>query len=202
MGTRGAYGFRVNKRDIIAYNHFDSYYEGLGADILAQAKEIFGQFPWRKEADIKKVRERVAKLKVVGDPQKPTAADIKALEPYTDLGVSKQSTSDWYCLTRKMQGNIKASFDSGYFPGSAEKFLSDSLFCEYAYILNLDDGTLEVYEGFNKDPKAAGRYAKLYDKPAHREKVEYYGVRLVKAYPLDALPEDFSELEEKEEQEA
>jgi hypothetical protein len=40
------------------------------------------------------------------------------------------------------------------------RFLIDSLFCEWAYIINLDSGKLEIYHGFNHDPDAPGRYAK------------------------------------------
>lgn len=39
------------------------------------------------------------------------------------------------------------------------RFLIDSLFCEWAYIINLDSGKLEIYHGFNHDPDALGRYA-------------------------------------------
>lgn len=34
MGTRGAYGFRVNNQDKIGYNHSDSYPGGLGEDVI------------------------------------------------------------------------------------------------------------------------------------------------------------------------
>ena len=30
MGTRGAYGFRINDKDKVTYNHFDSYPDGFG----------------------------------------------------------------------------------------------------------------------------------------------------------------------------
>ena len=40
-------------------------------------------------------------------------------------------------------------------------FLKCSLFCEWAYIVNLDDEVLEIYEGANKDKTALGRYASL-----------------------------------------
>lgn len=34
------------------------------------------------------------------------------------------------------------------------EFLNDSLFCEWTYIINLDNEQFEVYRGFNKDPSA------------------------------------------------
>lgn len=64
-------------------------------------------------------------------------------------------------------------------------FLIDSLFCEYAYIINLDSKKLEVYEGFNLNPNAPGRYAK-YTLNKNREKV-YYGVTLVEELNLSDL---------------
>ena len=65
------------------------------------------------------------------------------------------------------------------------RFLIDSLFCEYAYIINLDSNKLEVYVGFNLNPNAAGRYAKntIYK---NEEKV-YYGVKLVEELDLSDL---------------
>lgn len=61
-------------------------------------------------------------------------------------------------------------------------FLTDSLFCEYAYLINLDSNKLEVYVGFNLNPNAPGRYAKntFYK---DEEKV-YYGVKLVEELDL------------------
>ena len=61
-------------------------------------------------------------------------------------------------------------------------FLTDSLFCEFAYIINLDTNKLEYYEGFNLDPNAPGRYAK-YTLYKNDEKV-YYGVALIKEFDL------------------
>ena len=65
------------------------------------------------------------------------------------------------------------------------RFLLDSLFCEFAYIINLDSKKLEVYEGFNLNPNAPGRYAKYYFNK-NREKV-YYGVTLVEELNLSDL---------------
>ena len=54
-------------------------------------------------------------------------------------------------------------------------FLNNSLFCEYAYIINLDDGVLEYYTGGNRKPSDKGRYAK---NKAPTPGFKYYGVKL------------------------
>lgn len=65
-----------------------------------------------------------------------------------------------------------------------QSFLKNSLFCEYAYIINLDDNKLEFYEGWNRNPKAKGRYAQFY---AYDDDKRYCGVKLVKTIPLKKL---------------
>ena len=62
-------------------------------------------------------------------------------------------------------------------------FLYDSLFCEYAYIINLDSGYLEFYKGFNTDLKAEGRYAKF----KSEDDSTYFGVKLVQEIPLEHI---------------
>lgn len=73
----------------------------------------------------------------------------------------------------------------------AEDFMSDNVFCEYAYILNLDTEELEFYMGRNTDPNAAGRYAakRRWSPSSPMAGVSYYGVRLVKAIPFAVIRE-------------
>ena len=61
-------------------------------------------------------------------------------------------------------------------------FLYDSLFCEYAYIINLDDNIVEFYTGFNKSPEGEGRYASM---TADEDDKRYYGVVLKQEIPLE-----------------
>jgi hypothetical protein len=65
-------------------------------------------------------------------------------------------------------------------------FAGDSLFCEYAYVVDLDAGTFEIYEGFNKDPITEGRFVS--GAPELEKSGEYEPVKLIKTYQLNDLP--------------
>ena len=185
MGTRGAIGFRVDGVDKIVYNHFDSYPEGLGADLIAQ---LCGKKDWGK------VKEAVRKITFIDPDVPPTPEQIEKFAPYTDLSVGNQSPDDWYCLLRRAQGTIEPYLTGDIdVMSDAHGFLLDSLFCEYAYIINLDDMTLEFYRGFNEEAGGAGRYACQKEPPRKRHdgtvyESSYYGVVLKEAMPLADLP--------------
>ena len=143
MSTRGAVGLIFNNEEKIGYNHFDSYPEGLGNEILTFLKG-------------------------------KTIDDLKTL--FSNITLVKNSDNDVWNWQ-------KHTFNTEFLDES--RFLIDSLFCEFAYIINLDTNKLEYYEGFNLDPNAPGRYAKntLYK---NDEKI-YYGVKLVKEIELTDL---------------
>lgn len=182
MGTRGAIGFRIDNADKIAYNQFDSYPTGVGANIL---QELCGIKDWEN------VKARIRKIVLVTDDQPPTQEQINANQKWADLSVSERSFEDWYCLLRKAQGTL-APYIDGSLPiiYDAHTFLLDSLFCEYAYIVNLDNMTFEFYRGFNRESsEAGGRYAVQKKPPAPNGYVnEYFGVVLVETIPLSDFP--------------
>lgn len=71
------------------------------------------------------------------------------------------------------------------------EFAKDSLFCEYAYVIDLDKDILEVYQGFNTDPLPEG--ARFTGKAKFDG--DYQAVKLVASFQLEKLPENFDELE-------
>ena len=175
MGTRGAYGYRIGGVDKVAYNHWDSYPDYLGRQILQ----------YIAEHSVESITEVASNITLV-DGELPAPKDLQ--EKYKEranLDVDTGEMSNWYCLLRDCQGDLSTFHDGVSHMIDARSFLDDSLFCEWAYIINLDDGCLEVYQGFNKNPKADGRYAN--SKPGRSG---YVGVKLIKRIPLGTITLD------------
>jgi hypothetical protein len=64
-------------------------------------------------------------------------------------------------------------------------FMKQSLHCEWAYFVNIDAGTFEVYKGFQREPHQLGRFAD------ETQRSGYYPCALVAEFPLDDIPEDW-----------
>lgn len=87
---------------------------------------------------------------------------------------------------------IVADHEPGIILKNSIGFAADSLFCEWTYVIDLDAGTLEVFQGFNQEPLADGeRFHGWAEKHPGGEAVNgYHPVKHVKTYALDALPTD------------
>jgi len=180
MGTRGAVGFLSNGIEKITYNHFDSYPEGLGNGVLNFLHTII---------NIEELKIKVNNIILIDEKVEPTIKQIKQCiaAKTVDMEVSEQSYKDWYCLLRHAQGNLEKYIEVRLMPDSKD-FLLDSLFCEWAYIINFDTNKLEIYKGFNKNKNTEGRYVNV-KVPENG----YYGVKLISEIDLFNLPEKFLE---------
>jgi hypothetical protein len=74
-------------------------------------------------------------------------------------------------------------------------FAADSLFCEYAYVVDFDKNTFEVYKGFVKSPHTGERFS---DMDTHKSNgdSQYYPVKHWKTFDLNDLPSNEVFLEE------
>ena len=170
MSTRGAYGFRIHQNDKITYNHCDSYPSSLGIVVISFIKST-------PISELKTIAENIILIK---NRSKPTKKQIGQCKKWADLSVSEKSLNDWYCLLHKTQGDLNVYKDGLTYMIDSNEFLFDSLFCEWAYIINIDTNTLEVYKGVNESKTALGRYA---SNTLDKENV-YYGVALINEIPL------------------
>jgi hypothetical protein len=136
MSTRGAWGFSRGTQRKIAYNHMDSYPDWLGKNV----------FTFCKETDDKTLDEIFERIQLIDEDSQPTPEQVEECRRFhtIDLLVSEQSEDDWYCLIRRAQGLPDLYRDGLTLMVDADWFLQDSD-CEYAYIINLDERTLEIY---------------------------------------------------------
>ena len=176
MGTRGAYGFKIEGQDKLTYNHFDSPPDWLGRNILE----------FIRSTSIEEMQTIAQGLILVDEHSKPTPEQIEECKQWTNLKVSSQSTSDFYCLLREAQGNPDAWKNGLRYMIDSHEFMADSLFCEWAYCINLDDETLDVYKGYNTDPNAPGRYTNKGHYKTHDGTV-FYGVALIRTIPISKI---------------
>ena len=206
MGTRGCVGFRINKKDKLTYNHFDSYPTELGKNVMLFIKDT---------PDIE-IKEIAARIILVKDDVPPTDEQIKECRGFANLSVGNKTEKEWYSLLREAQGKLEAYKskpivvdvnDPDIFktPTQDEKedatvtglkymvdshyFMKESLFCEWAYVLNTDKNELEIYRGFNKKKNGKGRYAK-----GKADDGGYYGVTLLETISF----QDVRDIEGKE----
>lgn len=169
MGTRGLYGFRKNGVDKTTYNHFDSYPECLGRNIL--------EFIRNHGEKLNSIFDNII---MVNEDDIPTKEQIEECKEYCDTSVSKQTEEEWYCLLHETQGDLEPYINGLKYMIDSHEFILDSLFCEYAYIINLDTNKLEFWVGFQKKPDETNRYGiEMYD--------NYYPCKLIKEYDLDMI---------------
>lgn len=156
MGTRGFLGFVIDGTEKIAYNHSDSYPEGLGNKVLAWVRANHHELAC---ATHQAIVERARQLLVVDPRSTPTPADVEALAEFTDLGVGERGTRPtWYQLLRRTQGDLGAILRAGVIEDASE-FPLDSLFAKHGYLVDLDTSAFVAYRGFRREPHDRGRFA-------------------------------------------
>ena len=171
MGTRGVWGLRKKGHTIAVYHHFDSYPEGLGCSFTEFLKKNTNEKLSRMFDNIVEINEKV----------QPTEEQKQYCEQmgWCNLNISNRSTADWYCLLRETQEpeNWQFAVDHGktVYVENYTDFIKDSLFCEYAYIYDVDARCLEFYTGFQKIPQENNRYGN------HPNEDGYYPCRMVGA---------------------
>jgi len=166
MGTRGIVGFRVNEKDYLSYNHFDSYPDFLGEGVKAAIQWLLVNHP----LDYSVVRERIANLK--GVERDSHYDEIRRVSREPILWMNGEET--------------RMIFEN--------EFVRDSCFCEYGYIINFDTEQVEFYRGFQEKPHTKGRYSDLEILDFYKEQLKDPNSKIDPYYPI-ALHESYSFLE-------
>jgi hypothetical protein len=163
----------------LTYCHFDSYPSGLGVDVVN----------FIKNTSVEEMKQIFDKIIMVEENSLLTEAqfvEIKLLSNYLSNGnfSQKNYSTDWYSALRKYQGVLDVYKENLRYMINNNEFIKDSLSCEWAYIINLDENTLEIYKGFQTSPHE-NRYTNN-----STENSKYYPCKLIEKYPLSNIEVD------------
>lgn len=180
MGTRGAMVFVVDGETKVMYNHFDSYPDGLGLDIMAWLRECL-----ESESRLEEVVSLTRRLrKIEHSDSLPTEEEWHHFSEYADTRVS--TGDDWYALLRGTQGKPDVALRAGFYVDASE-FLLDSLFCEWAYVVDFDKSVFEIYRGFQTSGKTHGRWVQGGAQERRVLDKTYYPISLMVEIPFSDL---------------
>lgn len=183
MGTRNLTAVYVNGEYKIAqYAQYDGEPDGQGVVALK----------FCKNTDLKVFGDKCQKIKWI-NPEKLTEMwRSYGSDENGFIGYDKalKFEKDYPHLDRYIGANILSFIMES--EGEVElrnniNFAGDSLFCEWAYVIDLDKGTFEVYQGFNKNPLTDGERFKNIPSDNNRG---YYPIFLLKSYLLNDLPDE------------
>ena len=185
MGTRHlTIVFDAGEYRVAQYGQWDGYPEGAGIKILRFLRDEMDEF---------KFRTRLSRFNFVDEyDNKITKRIDKAFEKGIGSYVFPEFSRDTGCDILPMIQNGTATTR---YLGNRIDFAADSLFCEWAYVVDFNHRTFEVYHGFNKTPlEENDRFYFLNDKadPSHMlaNGGMFYPVKLAATFNLDNLPED------------
>jgi len=170
MGTRNLTCVYIDGQYKVAqYGQWDGYPSGQGINLLNILKGL----------NLEKLREAARKCRfLTKDEINELADDEKWLEKYPQL-------------SRDHGANIvKLVYENnGLTLHNQIKFAADSLFCEWAYVVDLDKNLLEVYKGFNKEPSITAEDRFFFLNEEYDDN-GYYPIKIIATFDLNHLPDD------------
>ena len=158
MGTRNLTAVIVNGEHKIAqYGQWDGYPEGAGKEIFYFLKKII------KGNKIDVFKEKISECRFI--TQKELDAKYESLGIDISTGFIKIEDSRKFAehypqLDRNMGCSVlEYVFENGGCElMDSYKFIEDTLFCEWSYIIDFDKECLEVYGGFGPKYIASERF--------------------------------------------
>ena len=139
MGTRGLTGFIVDGTVKMAYQQFDSYFTGVGMQVLGFCRDV---------TDWEAVRQQVRALVVVDESGEPTPEQLVVLNGRWHQHVS--SGRDWYAHLRGTHGQPGLILASGFIADPGERTVydaSEDSWIAYSYVVDLNKNEFRAYRG-------------------------------------------------------
>jgi hypothetical protein len=201
MGTRNmtmVYD-RNGELKVAQYGQWDGYPECTGRNVLN----------FLKTEDLRKFQDQLEKCRFITDEELKKAwfdvgADVEKNDGFVSLQASEDFSEKYPELSRD------TGYDILWIILNSDKeeiglkdrsnFVNDSLFCEWAYVIDFQKEIFEVYAGFNMVPLGERdrfyrpdgycKVANMFNDKKFKPDQPYYPVRIVCSYYLSELPED------------
>lgn len=199
MGTRHLTAVVLDGQYKIAqYGQWDGYPDGQGMTILTFLHDEFNRALFENKV-------RALRFGTAEELQAEwTACGADPNSPYVTFEVSAVHKERYPQNSRDTGAGILKIVQDGpdgmaLFDDLA--FAANSLFCEWAYVIDLDRNTFEVFEGFNETKLGNGeRFYFLQDEEKMKADKEpytsnYYPVKLVVSFSLMNLPAAYTFLQ-------
>jgi len=187
MGTRHLQCVYVGGEYKVAkYCQWDGYPDAVGVDTLKfirdkmdeeKFKQALGRCVFVSDKEISELYEEAGIDIADGWVGYEDAQKFARLHPQIDRDMSDE-IFEWIQESSLNRIPLKNSLE----------FASNSLACEWVYVLDLDRRTFEVYEGFNQDALDEDeRFINMAPYQSYSEST-YYPVKLAKLWDLSNLP--------------
>lgn len=180
MGTRNlTMVISEGKTRVAQYGQWDGYPEGQGKTILG----------FLKKSDLDLFRKRLKKVSFLSRKaisKKWQECMVKVKDQW-DEGMTADLFRDKYPELSRDTGSEVLQL---IYTGKANKlidnsdFIYDSLWCEWAYVIDLDKKVLEVYSSYCQNPLTEND--RFYNRKNKRK--NRFPVRMIKSYSLKKLP--------------
>lgn len=194
MGTRNLTAvFSNGEYKVAQYGQWDGYPDGQGKITLDFCR-LLSDKKFRSEFE-----NKLKKTMWI------TPEEVDVINEKIRCGEFEEHWSEVYPELSRDTGakilELIANSESGLKLKNNITFAADSLFCEWGWVIDLDNNTFEAYKGFNETPLS--KEDRFYGFPED-EDGKYHGIKLVAKWNLDELPTDndfFSTFSDSDEEE-
>lgn len=184
---------------IAQYGQWDGYPDGQGLTVLNFCKEFLNS-PENIEKFVNQINTKIydPSQEEIKNMWKEFGVDIDTCDGYVGFDVAKKFSEQYPSLSRDTAAEILKFVMISKDPlplNNSIEFALDSLFCEWAYVIDLDNMYLEVYKGFNKNSlNESDRFFKMEIESRENMSVEkimkneYNAIKIVTKFSLYFLP--------------
>lgn len=183
MGTRNlTIVIKDEQIKVAQYSQWDGYPSGQGQTALSFLRKF----------DKRAFSYQIDKCRFVDDEkQKEIDLWFKSIgvnDGWMDMDQSRQFKTKYPFFSRDNGANIlnliNDSEEQVIWLCNEKDFINDSLMCEWAYVIDLDKNTFEVYSGFNKMP--LHKHERFFSESPNEG--GYYPCKNIAIYNIDDLP--------------